>query len=123
MSQVLSSPSTSTPSNFQSIFNAALERYEKKTKKKLLTRPLATQLHSCTSPGDVLSVLQGLLQQFGQDRNSNDRLRSWLNPTVNVLYAFSVTVGGGVNLVNLSLLFLYNLGTDHHFFLYSHQRT
>ena len=103
MSQVLSSSSTSTPSNFQSIFNAALQGYEKKTKNKLLTHPLATQLESCTSPEDVLSVLEGLLDQ---GRSSNDRLRSWLNPTVNVLYAFSATLGEGVGLVILRLLSL-----------------
>jgi len=106
MSQVFSSPSTSTSSNFQSIFNAALEGYEKKTKKKLLTHPLAIQLQSCTSPEEVLSVLQDLLQQFDQGRSSNDRLRSWLNPTVNVLYAFSATLSEGVGLVNLRLLSL-----------------
>jgi len=100
----MSSPSAFNSSNFQSTFNAALQGYEKKTKKNLLTHPLATQLQSCTSPGDALSVLQGLLKQFDQDRNSNDRLRSWLNPTVNVLYAFSATVGAGVGLVNLTLL-------------------
>jgi thiamine kinase-like enzyme len=103
MSQVTNavSSTSSTPSDFQSILNAALERYEKKTKKKLLTHPLAAQLQSCDSPAEVLSVLEALLQQFDQRRRSDERLRNWLIPTVNVLYAFSATVGKGVGLVSL----------------------
>src|ERR1700744_1099483 len=32
----------------------------------------------------------------------NERLSSWLNPIINVLYAFSATLGGGVGLVRLN---------------------
>ncbi|KAH9969808.1 hypothetical protein BC827DRAFT_35511 [Russula dissimulans] len=101
MSQILSTPSTSTPTsfNFQSVLNAALEKYENKTRNKLLTHPLAAQLQSCSSPTEILSILEGLVQQFDQGRSHDDRLQSWLNPTVNVLYAFSATLGGGVGLV------------------------
>src|SRR5712671_1520708 len=110
MSQALSTPSTSTStptsSNFQSVLNAALEKYENKTKNRLLTHPLATQLQSCNSPAEILSVLEGLVQRFDQRRTRDDRLRNWLNPTVNVLYALSATLGGGVGLVNLKLIFL-----------------
>ena len=106
MSRVLYTPSTSTSTpNFQSVLNAALEKYENKTKNRLLTHPLATQLQSCNSPAKILSVLEGLVQRFDQ-RTRDDRLRNWLNPTVNVLYALSATLGGGVGLVNLKLLFL-----------------
>ena len=102
MSQVVApTPSTSSPSDFQSIFNAAVERYENKTKSKLLTHPLAAQFQSCDSPAAILSLLQGLVRQFDQSRSSDERLRSWLNPTVNVLFAFSATLGEGVGLVNL----------------------
>ncbi|KAH9977573.1 hypothetical protein BJV74DRAFT_149311 [Russula compacta] len=94
-----SSSSSSSSSNFQSVLNAALEAYEKKTKDKLLTHPLAAQLQSCDSPTAILSILQELIHQFDQRRSSDERLRSWLNPTVNVLYAFSATLGEGVGLV------------------------
>lgn len=97
MSQVL--PTTSSSTNFQSVFNAALEAYENKTKNKLLTHPLAARLQPCISPAAVLSVLQDLVQQNDQNRNSDDRFRKWLNPTVNVLYAFSATISEGVGLV------------------------
>jgi len=111
MSQALYTPSTSTStfSNFQSVLNSALEKYENKTKNKLLTHPLAAQLQSCNSPSEILSLLEGLVQQFDQHRTSDDRLRNWLNPTVNVLFAFSATLSGGVSLVNVTLLSLYQV--------------
>jgi hypothetical protein len=79
MSQVPPTPSISSLANFQSVFNAALERYENKTKKELLTHPLSAQLQSCDSPAAILSLLQGLVQQFDQGRSSDERLNSWLN--------------------------------------------
>jgi hypothetical protein len=93
-------PSTSTStSNFQSIFNAALKAYEKKTKKDLLAHPLAAQLQACNSPGDILTVLQDKVKEFQESRSADERLSRWLNPAINVLYAFSATLGQGVGLV------------------------
>jgi hypothetical protein len=94
--------SSSSSSNFSSVLNAALDAYEKKTKSKLLAHPLAAQLQSCDSPTAILSVLQELIRQFDHRRRSDERLTNWLNPTVNVLYAFSSTVGQGVGLVSLN---------------------
>jgi hypothetical protein len=94
---------SSSSSNFQSVFNAALEAYEKKTKCKLLSHPLVAQLQSCDSPIAILSVLQHLIQQFDHRRSNNEKLTNWLNPTVNVLYAFSDVIGRGVGLVSLHL--------------------
>jgi hypothetical protein len=91
-------------SNFQSVFDAALEAYERKTKTKLLTHPLAAQLQSCHRPDAVISVLQDLSQQIDRRRSSD-----WLNPTVKVLYAFSAIVGEGVGLVRLNLLSSWDL--------------
>src|SRR6266849_8221833 len=88
MSHPPSSSSSSSP-NSQSILNAALEVYEKKTNNKLLTHPLATQLQSCDTPAAILSVLQDLIQQFDRRRRKDERLANWLKPTVNVIYAFS----------------------------------
>ncbi|KAI0272822.1 hypothetical protein BGY98DRAFT_936642, partial [Russula aff. rugulosa BPL654] len=98
MSQDLA-PSSSSSSNFQSILNAALELYEKKTNNKLLTHPLAAQLQSCDSPAAILSVLQDLIQKFDQRRHNDERLANCLKPTVNVIYAFSSTLAQGVGLV------------------------
>ena len=99
------SKSTSTsPHHFRTIFVAAVEAYEKKTKTKLLTHPLATQLQSCDSSSDILKVLHDKVNEFDKSRNHNERLSSWLNPTINVLYAFSATVVQGVGLVSLNWL-------------------
>jgi hypothetical protein len=104
MSQTHSDASSS--SSFQSIFNAALEEYEKKTESKLLTHPLAVQIQSCDSPTAILSVLEGLIQQFDHRRRSDQRLANWLNPTINVLYAFSASISQGIGLVSLNSLSL-----------------
>jgi len=100
MAQVPPTPSIPS-SNFQSIFNTALEKYENKTKNRLLTHPLAAQLQSCDTLAAILSLLQGLVQQFDKRRGSDEKLTSWLNPTVNVLFAFSGVLGEGVGMVNL----------------------
>ena len=102
MSQTHSNASSS--SNFQSVFNAALDAYEKKTESNLLTHPLAAQIQSCDSPTAILSVFRELIQPFDRRRRSDQRLTNWLGPTINVLYAFSATIGQGVGLVSLNSL-------------------
>jgi hypothetical protein len=114
--------SSSSSSNFQSVFNAALDAYEKKTKCKLLSHPLATQLQSCDTPIAILSVLQDLIQQFDHRRSSDERLTNWLNPTVNVLYAFSDFIGQGVSLVSLHLAVLLESVIRSSLFRYFHLR-
>ena len=81
------------------MFNTALEAYEKTTKNKLLVHPLAAQLQSCDSPVAILSVLKNLVHQLDRRSGGDERLRNWLDPTVNVLYTFSATLGGCVGLV------------------------
>ena len=88
-------------SNFQLIFNNALNTYKKRTKKDLLAHPLAAELQKCNSPTAILAVLHQQVQ--GLDRSpSEDRWTKWLDPTVNVLYMFSETLGEGISLVNLT---------------------
>jgi hypothetical protein len=91
--------STSPASNFQLIFNIALKAYEKKTKKDLLAHPLASQLQACDCPGSILAVLKGQVDDLDQARKSDENLTRWLSPTVNVLSAFSNTLGEGISLV------------------------
>jgi len=97
---------------FQSIFNTALEAYENKTKKKLLTHPLATQLQSCDSTAAVLSIFQELMQQFDQRHCTDERLRNWLNPTVDVLFSFSAVINEGLGFVSLNYLASCHLCSD-----------
>jgi hypothetical protein len=95
---------TSTSSSrFQAIFSAALKSYEKQTKKDLLAHPLAAQLQSCNSASAVRAFLQDQLLEFDEAHSGDERLTKWLSPTVNVLYAFSAAISGGVSLVCLQL--------------------
>jgi hypothetical protein len=86
--------------DFRTMFVAALEKYREKTKTDLLTHPLASQLQSCNSSSDILAVLHDKVNEFEQSKSHNEKLSSWLNPTINVLYAFSAILGQGVGLVS-----------------------
>ncbi|KAH9177993.1 hypothetical protein EDB89DRAFT_1844096, partial [Lactarius sanguifluus] len=97
MSHIPSSTSTSS-TNFETIFGAALEGYNKQTKKDIISHPLAIQLRSCDSPSAILAVLRAQVQAFDQSQIADEKLTKWLDPTVNVLYAFSATLGEGVGL-------------------------
>ena len=98
-------PSTSTSqSNFVSIFNAALESYKRKTKKDLASHPLLPSLQSWDSPEAVLTVLREQVPAFGQSQNRDDRLTKWVTPTVNVLCSFSETIGQGAGLVSTMMV-------------------
>ena len=97
------STASSTQSNFASIFNAALQSYKRKTKMDLTSHPLLPTLQSCDSPDAILTVLRDQVLQSNPSQNGNDRLTKWVAPTVNVLYAFSATVGQGVGLVCIGI--------------------
>ena len=99
MSQSHVAASGSSSSNFQLIFNNALKAYEKRTKQDLLVHPLASQLQACESPGDILAILQQQIQGLDQSRSRDERWTKWLDPTVNVVFALSATLGSGVGLV------------------------
>jgi hypothetical protein len=87
---------TSTSSNFQLIFDNALKAYQKRTKNDLLTHPLADRFEACNSASSILAVLQEQVQELNRSQRSNTK---WLNPTVNVVHAFSETLGEGVGSV------------------------
>jgi len=93
------SSSSIKASNFQLIIINALDAYKKRTKKDLRVHPLVAELQSCNSPSAILAVLQQQLQVLDQSRRSDERWTRWLDPTVNVLYTFSATLGEGVGLV------------------------
>ncbi len=78
-----------------------MKEYEKKTKKDLLAHPLMTELQPCDTPADILNVLRGQVQQFEQSTSAVDKWVKWLNPAVNVLYAFSGVLGEGVGIVSV----------------------
>jgi hypothetical protein len=92
-------PTVASSSNFQLIINNALNAYKKRTKKDLLSHPLAVQLQTCESSSAILAILQQQVQGLDQSRSGDERWTKWLDPTVNVLNAFSSILGAGVGLV------------------------
>ena len=91
---------TTLSSKYQSIFDGAVEAYKKKTKKDIRSHPLLDKLQNCDSPDAVLNMLYEQIPGFERSRGTDDKLTKWLNPTVNVLYAFSGVIGGGIGLAS-----------------------
>ena len=87
---------TPKSANFRLFFDNALKAYKKRTKMDPLTHPLANRLEACDSATSILTVLQDQVQQFDESQRNN---QEWLDPTVNVLLAFSETLGEGVGSV------------------------
>jgi hypothetical protein len=86
-------------SNSQSIINNALKVYKKRTKKDILAHPLASQFQACDSSSDIIALLQQQVRGPNQSRNGDDRWTEWLDPTINVLFAFSAILGADVGMV------------------------
>ena len=85
------SDTTSTTSNFQAIFEVALNDYTKKTGKDLcsLDHPLTSKLDSCDSPDSILNIFQEQAREFDEFRKGDTKLFKWLKPIVKVLYTLS----------------------------------
>ena len=92
-------PATTSSSDIERIFDAALKSYKKKTKKDLKNHDIFKQLEKCDSPAEILAKFQAI--QFGDpsQTGSDEGLKGWLVPTLNVLCAFSNTLGEGISLV------------------------
>ena len=97
----LPSPSTSR-SILDSIFNAALRAYEKKTGNDITSHPLATELQSCDSPDAILAILRRQIPTPDRSHNGDETFAKCLIPTVNVLYTLSDALGDGVGLVSIT---------------------
>ena len=95
------SSSVASRSNYQAIFDNALEAYKGKTGKDLTLDPLLHSLQNCNSPEAVLTLLRAQIIEPGRPQSSRNKLTTWLDPTVNVLNAFSATIGEFVGQVSL----------------------
>ena len=96
------SPEIPSRTNYQLIFDSALQAYKRKTGKDLPSTPLFRRLETCRSSDDIITTLRQQVPAFDQSGSSNDGLTSWLSPTVKVVNAFSTTIGGAVALVSLT---------------------
>jgi hypothetical protein len=95
-----SPPEAASSSDYDAIFDNALEAYKKKTGKNLASDPLLRRLETCNSPDSVLALLKDQIPGFDQSRSRDERLTKWVNPVVNVLYNFASTISGSVSLVS-----------------------
>ena len=97
---------SSSSSNFQSMFDTALNQYKKKTKNDLVAHQLTASLESCSSPSAILAVLdeQYGVQEFIRSQRDGERSKQWLKATANVVCAFSAAIGQGVGLVSTRTL-------------------
>jgi hypothetical protein len=96
----LTQPTDISTSNFVNIFNAASSEYKRLTRKDLQSHPFAAVLLNCDSPDAVLNVFRTQAIAFHEFRQGDDKLMKWLDPTVNILFTFSATLGEGIALVS-----------------------
>jgi hypothetical protein len=76
-----------------------LDTYRKRTKNDPLSHPLAVRLQACDTPAAILTILREQINGLDQSQRDDERWSKWLDPTVNVLFAFTTTIGAGVSLV------------------------
>jgi hypothetical protein len=95
---------TSTPSIFKALFDAALEKYTKRTGQDLRNHELARMLDRCESPDSILAIFKEQSQAFDEFRNGDPKLIKWLTPIVNGLHAISTSaaISAGASLVSLT---------------------
>ena len=106
-------PTSSTSySNYQSIFDNAIKAYKKKTKQDLRSHPLLTKLQDCDSPDAVLKLLYQQIPGFDQSSGTDTKMTKWLKPTVNVLCTFSGVIGGGISLASPNYIWTSRSGSD-----------
>ena len=95
-------PEAASRSNYQSIFDRALEGYQRNTGEDLSKDPLLRTLETCDSPDAVLSILRAQIVGPGKSHSSSEKLTTWLVPAVRVINVFSETVGEALALVSLT---------------------
>lgn len=82
---------TSTSANFDAIFDAALAKYSKATKKDLRNHPLTSKIDACTSAESVPVIVREQAKAFSDFRNGDPKLIKCLEPVINCLYALSTS--------------------------------
>ena len=86
--------------HFQTLFDSALQAYEKKTGVPLAEHPLAAQLQGCHSVESVTTLLQHQAKDFSDFRGKN-RIMNLIQSTVSILSTLSANsaLGGSIGLV------------------------
>jgi hypothetical protein len=89
----------------RSLFEAALNEFDKRTGTNLLQHPIIDSLANCESADTIIDVLQEQTQAFRRFRGGegDGAVMKWLKRTVHVLHALSTSdiLAGCIGLVRL----------------------
>jgi hypothetical protein len=93
--------STNPPPELKSLFETALNEFEKRAGSNLDQHQLLHKLVNCNSADSVVDVLQEQAQAFRNFREDGGKVMVWLKRTVNVLYTLSTSsvLGWAVSLL------------------------
>jgi hypothetical protein len=91
--------------HFQTLFDSALQAYEKKMGIPLAKHPLATQLQDCHSVESITTLLQHQAKDFSDFQGKN-RIMNLIQSTVSILSTLSTNsaLGGSIGLVCQNIL-------------------
>jgi hypothetical protein len=93
--------STNPSPELNSLFETALNDFERRAGTNLARHRIIDKLANCQSADSVLDVLQEQAQALRNFRGDDGKLMTWLKRTVNVLYTLSTSgvLGEGIGLV------------------------
>ena len=107
-----SESSKESSSHFKSILDAALDEYKSKTGNDLINNSLAKDIQDCESAEAVLDIIQREAKAFHKFGDGDKGLMKWINPSVDVLYTISATLGQGVGIVRIIIKRFVNPGAS-----------
>jgi fungal STAND N-terminal Goodbye domain len=76
----------------ESLFQSALEEYEKQTGIELARHPLAIQLERCNTVESITEVLQDQARAFREFRGDDNKILTLLKQAAQILHKLSATV-------------------------------
>ncbi|KAI0292985.1 hypothetical protein B0F90DRAFT_193652 [Multifurca ochricompacta] len=85
------SSNTSSDSVLRSLFETALNEFEKRANTSLLQHQLAIKLIHCQDADSVISILQQEANKFNKFRGEDGNVMKWIKRTVHVLYSLSTS--------------------------------
>ena len=93
--------STNPSPELKSLFETALNEFEKRAGSNLVQHQVTDRLMNCKSADSVIDVLQEQAQAFRNFRGDDGKLMTWLKRTVTALFTLSTSgvLGEGIGLV------------------------
>jgi hypothetical protein len=89
-------------SQLESILDASLDEYKKKTENDLSSHWLSVEFQSCDSVDAVLDIIQNQATVFDKFRDGDKKIMKWIGSLVPTLYKFS-TLGESVGKVRIEI--------------------